>query len=606
MSILILISMIYVYVSFMLFNKTNKEENLVKWGIICLALLLCYNTFLSWMLTIIHIPINIFTIFICNSLVGSALLYSIKLKGKQKYYINIIDIIGLFVVTVFVFILCYKNFGSSLNIAYETTDPNIHFYTSKCFALGDSLLSHSTEKIPYYGGFKTIMPLFYVNAGMMMKSLTSFIGEQEFYKIFILADCFSLWLTATIFYASVISLCKNNIVKIILVGATCLYASGYPLNSMIFGFCYLSITVAIINLFIILLNEFKSLFFDGNIISRVTICVSIFMCAFSVYFGYYLFVPYVYSSAFIYLCYLFYKNKQLFSKISLVTLVILFIIPFIMGCTYFILPGLLSTGTTEASAIGAEGYVYRDLYSNIVIFLPFVLYYFVDSIKRKKFDALFIILMGLFTVALFILGYKGIASSYYYFKNYNVVWLICYYAFIKTIIKFSENNNLKIFVYSMCSVYIAVFSLWYFGFDEKITNNNLLFNPHPTLVNYFDIYSFNKTYINHTFRVSNEQMDLINETNNISKKQKLDNIPVAGDTNQRLWFLALTDIKPNIDTSQFNSFYESPITLDGYTNSDYKYLLVLDESEDNSRKKVDTTKFNMIIENSSGYILERK
>lgn len=601
MSIFIILSMIYLSVGFMILKKSNKKLNIVTWLVIAVGLLICYNVFISWVYTILHIPINILTITLINIVVGTGLIYNAHNSGKQKYYINLFDVIGLVLLSIFAVLICYKNF-QGFNIAYETTDPSIHYYTSKCFAIGNSLLSTDATKIPYYGNFDTVMPIFYVNCGLLMKSVSSFVNSFDYYKIFVLSDSIVLWLTGAMFYASLINKCKKLPLKIILAGASMLYLYGYPLNGMEFGFSYLCLTIVVINLLIIIVDLFEQFTFDEGLIGKIFIYIALFLLIFNVYFGYYLFVPYTYSSVFLYICYIMYKRKLLFTKYTVLTLSVLLLVPFTMGCIYFLLPGIMASGETEIGAIVSEGYIYRDLYSNVIFFLPFVIYMIWNSLKSKTFEAYLSIAFLVVILILFLLGYKGKASSYYYFKNYNVLWLICFYSFIYTAIKFNKTEAINL-IYGISVIYILTFASWYNNFDEKITENNLLFNPHPTMANYFDIYVSNRNNLNHSFRISNEKMSLIEKADQLADIDNLKTFPVIGGTLDRLWFLALTDLVPNVNENELGAFYEDPITVENYLENNYKYLLIYDQDPEKINKIIEENKLSIVSQNSSGILL---
>lgn len=81
----------------------------------------------------------------------------------------------------------------------------------------------------------------------------------------------------------------------------------------------------------------------------------------------------------------------------------------------------ISTGSLDN--LKAEGYIFRDLYSDIIPLLLFVLIGFMSWYKDKRDGSLYLISIStiLFVIAIFILVLCDKASTYYYFKNYYLL-----------------------------------------------------------------------------------------------------------------------------------------------------------------------------------------
>jgi len=80
------------------------------------------------------------------------------------------------------------------------------------------------------------------------------------------------------------------------------------------------------------------------------------------------------------------KSKNIFSIFTIkniVKVLTILVLPTIIGFGYFVLPSLMSTGKTTVGHISTEGYIYRDLYSNFILFAPLAIYYILYNIKNK-------------------------------------------------------------------------------------------------------------------------------------------------------------------------------------------------------------------------------
>ena len=98
-----------------------------------------------------------------------------------------------------------------------------------------------------------------------------------------------LVLYTLLFLATILQFFKNKNYLYLFV-ITMLYGLGFPLNNLVFGFCYLGLGVMVINLVIYFFSFYKDNISD-NFIFKIII---LFILSFSIFFSYYLFMPYIY------------------------------------------------------------------------------------------------------------------------------------------------------------------------------------------------------------------------------------------------------------------------------------------------------------------------
>lgn len=609
MGIIYILSIITLILSFIFVKKTERELDIVNWIAITFVLLLCYNSFICHLLTVIHISINMISLSIVNLLVTSIFGYCINKKGKQTYVISKTKIIlNIFVFVIVLFVSLYR-FDFLNSIAYETTDPAIHYVMAFDFYKIDSLLTSHTV-FPVLGDSEGSMSLSYVNVGLMFKAISSFISEDHFYKFFTLFDISMLCLSAFVFVNCLFSLFKDKVFKFLpfIFVLALFYVFGFPFNNLMFGFFYLGMTVTVITSIVLIFDEFEEII-DNDILNPF-FCLIMFLTNYAIFFGYYLFVPVIYAAEFIYIFIRYLKKYRRIDRSYIIVNSIALFIPFIIGFVFFLLPRETSSEATSATGVFAlEGYIYRDLYSNFLLFVPFILYRFILDIKNKNLDFKMIafIIETVFILGLFIFGMKGKVSSYYYFKNYFVLAPLVYMLFSETLYFIFEKLDISL-LYCSLSTILVMLVLCFFHFDERVSTINILYNPSGKLNSYFDIFVHNRIYYRSNKILDKEDFDTLqyylDNRDYIYKEE--DVIATYGSVTSKLWFYSITMDNPNYyNNNTISDFYNSDFTFDVYKKSNRKFFISfssLDELEINEEMLVG---FKILYQNDSSFILER-
>ena len=365
MGILYLFSCLILIISFILIRKKEKTADFLVWFSITLVLKLCYNSFICYIFDLFHIPIELIYLMLLNLAISGIMIFHIKNKGIQKYEFNKQSFIVCSILLIAVLSISLVRFNFFNNISYETTDPALHYSMAFDFYKSNSLLTENTL-FPSFGDFEGTMIISYVNIGLLFKSMTGIIPEMYYYKLFTFFDALMFAVSCLSFISSVSFIMKekHKLTFFILIVAF-FYIFGYPLNNMLFGFFYLGITIMVINTIITVIEQYKDE--ELNKYDELIFLIILFLLNFSVFFGYYLFVPVVYASEFIYF---FIENvysdkklylKNIFEKRYVLMNCICLFLPFILGFIFFLFP---SSGGETGSAISPfanEGYIYRDL-----------------------------------------------------------------------------------------------------------------------------------------------------------------------------------------------------------------------------------------------------
>lgn len=518
MEIIYILSTILIFVSFLIIKKTDKTINIINMLSIGLVLLLCYNTFICYILTFFNIPIQLWLLSAINILISSALIfYAVKKNKYQKYYFKKIDFAHILIIAIVVLIISYIQYGFPFNIKYEMGDASVHYLATTKFAQSDALLVNSNDLM--YKTFNTMKPMAYVNTGLLMKCLCNQQDFIEYYQVFICFDIFILFLIGCSFYSAIIGFAKQKGHKLWAFLITLICILGYPLNGMLFGFEYMNVGLAIL---CAILNTIQ--LYHEKIIEFKWLLPILTLLNFGLFLAYYMFVPFVYSALWIYFCISNYKLiKKIVNKRLIAILFITLLIPFFLGYIYCLEPNIYALGnsilkinksnqalknspsldfakTVATKNITHEGYIYINLYSNILLLLPLTIYLFY---KRKEND-LFVLLLVVFIFIFMEILLWGKAfdkvSIYYVSKNYFALWIILWYCNYRSLILLSEKTNylprLFISAYIILMIICTAFSntrlrYWIHGNpDENIysvmhifgANKTLLFSREHTLI----------------------------------------------------------------------------------------------------------------------------
>jgi len=592
MEIIYIISVICLLVTTMLIKKSEEKQNVLLRGALSIILYSAYNILLSFVFLIIHLKYELLPLSIINIIISGITAFIIyKKKEIQKYYIRIKDIIFLVILLVVVGGIGMKQYGFPVKIKYETTDPAVHFRAAKDF--------YESKQIDWAG----MMPGAFVNTEILFDTFDIIIPEENFYYLYIGFDLIMLYLMGAIMYLGITNKIEGKRKSIITMIFALIFICGYPLNSMMFGYAYLSLAILYMTTLLAVGINMKD-----KEIKLLPLCVEMFLIVFALFFSYYFFVPVVYSAFGLYILFDMIKNKKTKNILSIITkeniikVLTILILPTICGFCYFILPGLMKTGETTVGHIVAEGYIYRDLYSNFVLLAPLTIYYVFYNIKNKKnsLSTIMLIIGGIFTLYLLKKGLRAEVSSYYYFKMYFLLWILALYMNIKSMHIMIEDKN-DIYAYSFTLVILGILTISYKGYDYNITKINPLFNPGNCINSYANVFAFNQSRMESDVEIySDTQLQAIKYI--VRKSEDKSNILINGNVLQMLWANSVWRLTDSQDLAVLQRGEELSIQK-WLENKDKKYLIYFDMEADIKRE---TDKYKTIYEREDARILEKK
>ena len=591
MSILYVITLIILITLVILVEKSKEKIEIIKTLAITGVLILAYNCFACYMLNLANIPITLLNLSIVNLVVSLIILCKIiKDKTIQRYKVKKrnITIVMLMLLVLVTLIVTYQNFGKLTRIRYVSMDAREHYKAAREFSENEFLSNKAVENNTTS---KELMPMGYTNAGIIFKILRPYEGTINLYKAYILFEAFVFFLTGFMFYAILEEKLETIENKSLALIFGIIYMIGYPLNAWILGFHYLLIGILFVEIIIYLQINKQN-------VKILTNVIMLFLANFGLIFSYSLFCPFVYLAEFVYFIYKFTKNKDK-AKLILYTTIAL-ILPGIIGVTYLIVPTIGKVG----GYIALDGALYKNFWSNFILFIPFSLYEIYANIKNKKFtfENLIFVLLIAYMVVLGIGMKTGKCSEYYFSKNYFILWLMLNILNIKGMVELGKEKAGKYLTILYTIVYLAIFTISICINKTYITNK-----ASDSLENVMEVFTFNSTMMkaqNAAFVTENE-INLYSKMEEILnkdwKKYNKNEILFITNGTQENWIQSLTGYK--------NILYENyDFAVQNLKQNNYKYIVISENRNrfEEIKKYINYDKLELICSIDDGKIYVRK
>lgn len=588
-----IISVIYLIVLFLMYKKTDKKLCFISSLIYSVCLLFCYNTFIVYMLYLVGIKGSFLIFSVINYIVGSIIGIVIYIKGKrlQKYFLEKKKLAVLLVLGLIVFLVGYFKFRGFTAINFESGDSAIHYGQSLKFSEELSILDKANSSDKVFGYFVRVMPISYINCGLLFNIFSGI----KTYIVFLFYSVACLILSALLFGVTIIDIYKYKKKDYIfaLILALC-YVLAFPLNSMMMGFCYLTLGLMVINLLYLTMHHFKDNF-DKKIIFKIVV---LFLICFAAFYSYYLFVPAIYLAVGIYYIYLWRKGILSFKNTLLYGFITL-IIPFIIGFSYFFITLFQDIGVEYVSfIINYPGFCYDNitpiyLFAIVTGYLGFKIY---RDKQAREFNFLnYSLYIVTIYIAIFLVLYIfKRAELYYFYKLFFVYWLLLLLYFGKRIGKYRKYLYGIIPLVLVVNIVVYLYPLSRFASIFSATN----------------IYTYNaRTFIDMRIIFDGDDLELLEKS--IEYRDICINngrFPLIGNSRKNIWYYSITEAIPVIWPGDVNIdilyHYRVPnIKAWEYAGSEYPCLVY---DYDNGVIDIDKDKYQVLYENKAGVIIKKK
>lgn len=556
-----LVSSVAIVSSFMMIKKYENKQNF--WRCLAFAIItyVCYLCAVAGIMTVIHISVDIYTISILNFLgVICISVYIYKKKEIQNYYINISD--TLFIVVLICFTVCifFSRFSKDLNIVFETSDPGVHLKSAMNF------VNKKAVSGMYIGQLLN---------GLFIQSLEKFFAGEFVYKSFIIQYGFNFFMAGYIFWAVIKKYQTNRIMCLVGDIITIAYMLGYPYNDMLYGFVYLQIAVTIVCYIIGLMQDYVyekiNIWAWGGMIGIGCLGVSI---------GYTLFAPPVYVSVLCFVAYKAYRESWLKSRSNflpnkkfITCCLNIFILPtFLTILIIVILPKIQGSSTEYGTVLMVEGAIYRNLFSDFLLFILPAAYGLISGIKRKKINMISFCLPIFSVYYLYFFGemLREQVSTYYFYKLNYLMWMFICIAFVIGMEELVYRE--KILFTIIVSGMILLTASYLTNFETNLRQKNMNYTYYIEAPTFFRIYACNDVFKEYPKQMSEELVEISGIVNSMDEDEK---VVFVGCWQDLFWYEALTNQRLG---NLYNYSYAE--VIERFKAEKYgKYAVVLKEAE---------------------------
>ncbi len=469
MGILYIITLIILGISFMMFKKTDEKINFIKWLIIYFVSLFGYNVVIGMVLGLLNITADIWLLSIINLVVALVLSYRvIRYKDIQKYFVRKLDIAGIVIILAIFTVMFVKDlYIYKGDITHFAVDSSIHYRAAKHYSDNLNIFVNVEDKT--FFNFNVMQTGAYINDGIFMNVINGITGLDHCY-IYQMFETLVLFLSGFAFYSAVMEKVetKKGLIGTVILFA--LYIYGYPYNSWIYGFSYLSVGIMMVAMLLTVVE----MLYSKEKINKALVIALIGICGTGLIFSYCLFVPAVFAGICIYT---FLKDftvegktfLKIFKKTTLIVTGMLLVITAV-GICYLFIPTFYIEGQTDlVNALKIDGAIYSEKFTNFIPYIPFAVLYFAELIKRIKnknlryMDVFAVCIMG--CLACLYLGLRyGLVAPYYMLKVYFIMWMVIFAVTIDLMNEYIEEKQFRI-----DAIIFALFSILFYALIHSRT-----------------------------------------------------------------------------------------------------------------------------------------
>lgn len=580
---------------FLIIKKKNTEMNFLSSTLFSIVILFVSNTLISLFMQLCNLNIteksfNII-MFAFNIIM---LIYIIKSREYQKYYIQKDDIISAIIIISLGLCISVKMYTTDLLPNYNTGDPVHHFITVKEFLNSGKLLFSTNTDVNYLYpnvSFANYPFSMYLNAGTFMR-LFNKIDEIKMFVFFNI----SIWiLVSLMFYfmiENVIEKLKYKNLTPVNVIFSIIFMVSYPLNLLIYGFLAQLFCVLFIISLIYIFYEY-----DGKLKK-----IYIVLLLSEIVLAYYYYIP---ESMLATIIIIIISDRFSFDKkqiINIIRNIGIIVIPVLVIAFIYLVYLTGNVATKSGGQLNSEGACFRDLYISFIYLIPLFFYGVFSTIKKRKVDftdTLFISSL-LFSIVLFILTLAHKSSTYYFYKNHVIIYLLFLIYVIKgSYLLYYENK--KNFIINMA----FLVTIFIFQILSPIINS---FNKDLNVAKLnFGVFTDNYDFVRHNkVDITKEEKELAYNVSKFSNQDDRNNIGIASDVYQQIWFYAITKSFPK-DTES-GELYGKFVYKSWLKDEKSQYLVILKRNIEQQiyENKISEFDFDVILDYGNSLLIKKK
>ena len=323
--------------------------------------------------------------------------------GTEKF-----DFIVIGLVTAAVVLIGLKIYTPELWYCYYNSDAGLH-------------LKEATEIVRSQQVTK--MYLLHLQNAMFIEMIQPFVRIADWYKGYILGDCFFLWAEILFFAALIRQTARTKASKVLSLILIFFYFMGYPFLSFYYSFGYWAMG----SMFVGFLALTMRLYEEALVERKITVVMLMLGC-FGVMTSYMMFAPVAFITVFVYLIIVARREGKVFSKRNVLLAFKVFLLPTVLGLYYCLYGFFISSGTSISGALSNQGGIYTELYMDFFWTIFPVLFVLAYTLKKRKLtpDVVFFCAFFGFTGAMLLLTLTHHTSTYYFYKTYYPLWMFCW------------------------------------------------------------------------------------------------------------------------------------------------------------------------------------
>ena len=372
-TIFFLISFAVLFSGGFLWQKTETKEQGMTWLPLTGILIACFHALAAALITMIpFLPVNLWSLGAIDLAAGLFFWYRIRKTGKkQQYQWSIYDAVFAALLIFAVLWIANIRYGlPELDWSYRTVDPAARYREAMEF-INNGAVSR----------------MFFAQSvnGVTMELFDPFLRYDYYYRLYVLSDILQLILSGWMFYGAALLWTRKNeklshFTSIAAIVCAFFYLLGYPLNSTLYGFTYLGMSLYLVAATLVIADGYS----DGRFLGRWFPVLMLMLLMHAMFQCYLLFMPVTFLSVGFLILAKHKKQGKLLSKNTLIDVAAVFLLPIILGFFFTYRDVFVNDNVAVSDAIGAEGSIYRDLYSNFLFFLPPAIFGFIILIRKKK------------------------------------------------------------------------------------------------------------------------------------------------------------------------------------------------------------------------------
>lgn len=454
------------------YRKSCKPLNGFVWAVLSFLSAICMGSIAAGILSPLHIPVNLYSMTAVYLAIALLTAFLIRREGmRQEYTWEKFDALMLVFITAAVVLISIKLFTPELRYTYYNSDAGLH-------------LKEATDIVR--SAQVTKMYFLHLQNAMIIEMIQPFVRIADWYKGYILGDCFFLWIETLFFAALIRRFARTKASKAFALLLTAGYFLGYPFFSFHSSFGYWAVGSMYVGFLVMAARLYEE--------AQVQRSISVFMLmlgCFGVVMSYMMFAPVAFLSVFFFLLVIARREGAVFTRRNVLLALKVFLLPSVMGACYCLYGFFIASGTSIGGALANQGGIYTELYVDFFWTIFPVLFIFARALRKRKITpetTFFCAFLG-FTGIMLLLTLTHRVSTYYYYKTYYPLWMLCWTLFAQAVsIMLQEaKDTLKAY----CAMMLVFAALCFGKIEYRIVTSteNITGGMHSTA--FFTLYQQN-------------------------------------------------------------------------------------------------------------------